>query len=74
MLLKGWGKYCSRQCRDTNGHNHASRNPNAKLTWDQVVEMRERYVPYKVTVRSLARDYKISVNQTFLILKGRAWK
>lgn len=36
--------------------------------------MRERYKPYEVSVRSLARDYQISVNQTFSILKGRAWK
>lgn len=73
-VLKGWGKFCSWFCRNTHGHIQGSRNPNAKMSWDKVVEMRERYRPYKVSVRRLASEYGLSVQQTFDILKGRAWK
>lgn len=45
----------------------------AKLTPEQVLEMRERYVEEGWTQGALAREYKVSVGQVGRIVRGEAW-
>jgi hypothetical protein len=56
--------------RHPNGELHG----RAKLTAKQVREIRERYVPNIVGYRELARIYKVSKTEVFLIVKAIHWK
>lgn len=55
--------------RDHSGSN----NPNAKLTDEQVDELRDQYRD-GISPMSLSRKYGISLQQTRNIVAGRAWK
>ena len=48
-------------------------HPRAKLTEEQVVEIRKRYPTRAVSVRVMAREYGISHVQLMRVAKGRAW-
>jgi hypothetical protein len=49
-------------------------NPQAKLTEDQVREMRARYVRYKVTSVQLAKEYGVSQAVAWNAIHGVTWK
>lgn len=51
-----------------------SENGWAKLTEDQVADMRRRYDPHRVTAPMLAREYGLSETHTRRILRGKLWK
>jgi hypothetical protein len=49
------------------------RNGEARLTADQVREIRHRYVPRLVPTTQLAREYGVSQAQIWRIVKGKSW-
>ena len=56
----------------TGAHDHAGeRNPSAKLTDAQVIDLRERYAAGNVTQAALAREFGISPSHLSRILSGR---
>lgn len=50
------------------------KNGFAKLTADQVREIRRRYVPRKVSLSSLAREYGVDHTTIHAIVRGENWK
>jgi hypothetical protein len=54
-------------------HNHGERNPNSKLTSDDVADLRSLYGEGGVSTRALGRRYGISHTQVRDILHGRSW-
>ena len=56
--------------RNANG----ARQGSAKLTDDQVIEIRAKYVPRKYTQYRLAGEYGVSQAQIGNIVRGRHWK
>jgi hypothetical protein len=50
------------------------RHGNAKLTDEAVREIRRSYVPRKVTLKSLAEKFGVSVNTIHWVVKGSFWK
>jgi hypothetical protein len=53
---------------------YGSRHPKAKLTEAQVGEIRERYVPRKVTTSALAKEFHVSQVTVIRIIKGQRWR
>ena len=49
-------------------------SPNAKLTWDQVKEIRRCRKEENIPIRALARQFGVSQRAVQLILRGRTWK
>ena len=47
-----------------------------KLTWDQVNEIRRRYVPHSRTfgLKSLSEEYGVSINNIHKIVRGQTWR
>lgn len=60
--------------RHRNGVSPGELNGSAKLTRAQVDEIRKRYIPRKVTMAQLAREYGVAKSQISFIVKGKAWK
>jgi len=46
----------------------------AKLNWEQVHEIRRRYIPYKVTSIELGLEYGVSHTMISCIVNGKNWK
>ena len=49
-------------------------NPSSKLTEKQVLEIRKRYIPRKMSIRKLAKEYGIVSNAINQIIKRTKWK
>ena len=49
------------------------RSWDARLTWDQVTEIRARYAAGGITQTALAAEYGVSFQHLSLIVKGRRW-
>jgi hypothetical protein len=54
-------------------HNRGERQGQSKLTGEQVLEIRERYVPYEVTMQQLADEYGVSLAQIWRIIHELEW-
>ncbi len=52
---------------------HGELNSRPKLTWKAVEEIRSRYVPRRVPISLLAREYGVSTSAVFDVLSGRTW-
>ena len=50
------------------------KNPNRKLTEEQVREIRKRYIEGNYTLTSMASDYKVSLSCISFIINRRSWK
>jgi hypothetical protein len=50
------------------------RKLSAKLTWEQVAEIRSRYAAGGVLQRELAKEYGVSTANICLIVTGKLWK
>lgn len=50
------------------------KNYNSKLTKEQVLEIREKYVPKKYSLRRLAREYGVSNSQITRIIDQTSWR
>lgn len=51
-----------------------SQHPMARLTESQVLEIRARYTPRKVTMEQLAAEYRVSYDCIRHIVYGETWK
>lgn len=65
---RGRGKFCSWRHRRL-----GLMNTRSKLTFAQVCEIRERYVPRKVTQNQLAREYGIAPRNIWGIVHFKTW-
>ena len=45
-----------------------------KLTEEQVREIRSKYIPHKHSSLRLAKEYNVSHNAIFAIIKYKTWK
>ena len=52
------------------GENH----PNSKLTWNDIKEIRSKYIPYKYSCRKLGKEYQIDTTTIHDIIKNKIWK
>ena len=50
------------------------RNSHAKLTWDQVEEIRQRYQAGTVTQAALSREYGVTDVMISCIVNGKNWR
>jgi hypothetical protein len=50
------------------------RNPRAKLTAQDVIEMRKKYVRVKYSTCMLAREYGVTQRAAWLAITGNGWK
>lgn len=50
------------------------KNGRAKLTWEKVREIRERYKSQEVTTLELALDYDMNQSTIWGIVTGANWK
>lgn len=60
-----------------NGFRHGTKGekcPFAKLTNKQVLEIRQKYIPYKYTYNKLAKEYKIHPIHVGHIIRRQSWK
>ena len=49
------------------------RNPMAKLTLEQVGQIRQRYVPRQVSMKRLADEYGVNPATVFFVIHGATW-
>lgn len=49
-------------------------NGNSKLTEIQVREIREKYIPREYTLKILAEEYGVELNQISRIINNKLWK
>jgi hypothetical protein len=62
------------QDRDSKGRGAiGSKHPNAKLTEQQVLSIREEYKPYFMPQRILAEKYGVSTSMISCIITGANW-
>lgn len=47
---------------------------NTKLTWKEVREIREKYVPWKYTMKELAEEYSVGDETISYIITRKTWK
>ena len=57
----------------TPAENAQNRRSN-KLTKGKVIEIRDKFIPYKYTIRMLAKEYGVRENYIYRILKKEAWR
>jgi len=53
--------------------NHGERNPRAKLTADQVREIRRRYAAGGITHLALAAEFGVAKGTVTCVLNGQNW-
>ena len=65
-------KDCSKKGRlsDNSGEKHW----NHKLTEQEILEIRQKYIPYKYTQQQLADEYGVSNQQISDIINNKKWK
>jgi hypothetical protein len=49
-------------------------NPQAKLSAAQVEEVRRRYIPRKVTLKMLSKEYNVCEATISMIVNGKRWR
>jgi DNA invertase Pin-like site-specific DNA recombinase len=49
-------------------------NGRALLTKEQVLEIKEKYIPYKYSAKKLAKEYNVSESCITHILNNTSWK
>ena len=69
----GW-KPSEALCAIVREKNRGEGNGRAKLTAEQVLEIRRKYCPGIVSLPSLAREYGIDTGVVFRIIKRQSWK
>jgi HNH endonuclease len=53
---------------------HGERHHSAKLTREDVREIREKYIPHRYTLSTLSKEYGVSLQVVWDIVKYRIWK
>ena len=49
------------------------KNPRAKLTWNDVDEIRRKYIPKKYTAKVLASEYGVSIGTIKRVIYNKSW-
>ncbi len=62
-----------RKGRMRTGDHSGEKNAGAKITAEQVQEIRRRYIPGVTTLRSVAKEFGIGVSNACLIVNAKAW-
>lgn len=57
-----------------NGHVAGEKNPKAKLTWEDVNEIREKYATDQYTQAQLAKEYNVKSGAVRRIVNYKTWK
>lgn len=61
--------------RERSGHTNNGENVHlSKLTEKQVLEIREKYIPWKYSAYRLAKEYNVSRNSIRCIIHRTTWK
>lgn len=66
--------YAGTQLENMHDRLDRHRNPRVRLTKEQVEEIRQRYVPWKVTTYQLAKEYGVSAGYIWRIIAGQVWQ
>ena len=53
---------------------HGQFHNKAKLTESQVIEIRNKYIPYKYSYKKLGDEYGVDQSSIYLIISGKNWK
>lgn len=67
-------KDCKNKGRARGGGVKGEKNKMAKLTEKQVIEIREKYIPYKYSTYQLAKEYGMHASQIHKIVRNENWK
>lgn len=70
----GGDRHWTRRSTERLTRRFGESNPAARLTAEQVRQIRSRYVPRKVPMAKLAREFNVTVGAIFHIVHGRTWK
>lgn len=68
--------YCTSKCQPSKAQLSpaGTKNPNARLTWKQVDEIRNLYKTTTTTLRELAKKYGVSIQPIHKIVHYKSWK
>ena len=56
------------------GLNTGIKNGNTKLTEEQVLEIRQKYIPWEYTQKMLADEYGVGITIISYIINNKSWK
>jgi group I intron endonuclease len=72
------GKKHTEKSREKIKNNHADfsgdKNGRAKLTWEEVEQIRKSYFEDKLTLKMLAEKYSRGISTIFHIIKNETWR
>lgn len=72
-----WGtsaeNHADQKRHGTRWDNRGEKHPLAKLTWEQVREIRERYAAGGITQRELGAEYSVSRERVGELVRGSGW-
>lgn len=71
--IDGTKGYSPDNCRWADTYTQARNQKNAKLSAEQVMEIRKRYIPGKVSQQSLADEFGVSQPMIGNIVRNDAW-
>lgn len=55
-------------------HSRGEDYKTSKLTEKDVLEIRRKYIPYKISYLKLGKEYGVDFSTIYLIIKGKNWK
>jgi len=73
-LFLGTAKDNKDDCINKGRNVQGEDSPNAKLTLEQVKEIRAKYIPRKVTYCDLSKEYGVSSANIAFIIQRKRWK
>ncbi|MDP3986985.1 MAG: NUMOD3 domain-containing DNA-binding protein [Nanoarchaeota archaeon] len=68
---KPWGEEMRKKLSKS---QRGEKSHNAKLTWEIVREIRDKYIPYRSTMKMLSREYGIPWKTISSIIYNETWK
>lgn len=54
--------------------NECGKSPNARLTWNEVKNIRKKYLSGEYTRKLLSKEYDMTEDAIFYIIRNRSWK
>ena len=69
-----YGKHLSEEAKQKLSEARKGENsPSAKLTWEKINEMREKYKTGSYTLKQLAKEYEVSQSTIQQVMENRTW-